>query len=257
MNVGFIGTGRITRRLVRGLDHREHPITITRRSESVSSELVAEDPAIEVAQTAQEVVNRSEVVFVCLAADVAREVLPGVSFSPGHAVISVMAGFPLAELRSAVSPATEIGVTIPMPVIEQGGCPLPVYPASHALETLYGSRNPVIPMANESALEPFWAVCGTMASVLEELRTVAAWLGERIGDADAAERYVTHLFGAQLSDLQTETAGRLDTALQDLSIGGGLNATLRDRIEGSGHYDEFRAGLDALYDRVKSQGSSG
>lgn len=252
MNVGFIGTGRITRRLVRGLDHREHPITITRRSESVSSELVAEDPAIEVVETAQEVVNRSEAVFVCLAADVARKVLPDLSFRPDQAVISVMAGVSLDELRTTVSPANDICVTIPMPVIEQGGCPLPVYPASTALETLYGQRNPVIPVAGESALEPFWAVSGTMASVLDELRTITAWLGERIGDADAAERYVTHLFGAQLSDLETDSAGRLDTALQDLSIGGGLNATMRDRIEGSGHYGELRAGLDALYERVKT-----
>ncbi len=252
MNVGFIGAGRITRRLVRGLDHTAHSITITRRSESVSNELAGENSAIEVVETAQEVVDRSEAVFLCLAADTAREVLPDLSFRPEQAVISVMAGVRLDELRAAVAPAGDIGVTIPMPVIEQGGCPLPVWPASQALETLYGQSNPVIPVASESALEPFWAVSGTMASVLDELRTIAAWLGDRIGDADAAERYVTHLYGAQFSHLQTDTAGRLDAALNDLSIGGGLNATLRDRIESSGHYDELRAGLDALYERVRT-----
>ncbi len=251
MNVGFVGTGRITRRIVRGLDHREHSITVTRRNRSVSNELAAENSAIEIVDSPQEVVDRSGVIFVCLAADTARQVLPGLSFKPDQAVISVMAGVPLDELRSVVAPANEICMTIPMPVIEQGGCPLPVYPASQALATLYGQRNPVIPVASESALEPFWAVSGTMASVLDELRTIAAWLGDRIGDVDAAERYVTHLYGAQFSDLETDTAGRLDTALHDLSIAGGLNATLRDRIEGSGHYDELRAGLDALYERVK------
>lgn len=201
--------------------------------------------------TAQEVVDRSDAVFVCLAADAAREVLPGLSFKPGQAVVSVMAGFPLEELRAAVAPADEVCVTIPMPVIERGGCPLPVYPASRALDTLYGHGNPVIPVADESALEPFWAVSGTMASVIEELRTVTGWLADHIGDPDAAERYVTHLYGAQFSYLQTDTAGRLDAALHDLSIGGGLNATLRDRVEHSGHYGELRAGLDALYDRIR------
>lgn len=252
MKVGFIGTGRITRRLVRGLDHAAHSITITRRSRSVSTELAAENPAIEVAETAQEVVDRSGVVFLCLAAETAREVLPDLSFRPDQTVISVMAGVRLDELRAAVAPVEDIGVTIPMPVIEQGGCPLPVWPASRALETLYGQRNPVIPVTSESALEPFWAVSGTMASVLDELRTITAWLGDRIGDPDAAERYVTHLYGAQFSHLQTDTAGRLDAALHDLSIGGGLNATLRDRIEASGHYGELRAGLEALHERVKT-----
>lgn len=251
MNVGFIGTGRITRRLVRGLDHREHAIAITRRSPSVSSELAAEYPGIAVVDTAQEVIDRSGTVFVCLAADTAREVLPGLSFAPRQAVISVVAGMPLEELRAAVSPAADICVTIPMPLIEQGGCPLPVYPASRPLAALYGERNPVIPVAGEAALQPFWAVAGTMASVIDELRTITAWLGEHIDDPDAAERYVTHLYGAQFSHLATDAAGRLDTALHDLSIAGGLNATLRDRIERSGHYGELRAGLDALYARVK------
>ena len=252
MRVGFIGTGRITRRLVRGLDDPSHSIAITRRSESVSSELADENPAIEVVETAQQVVDRSETVFVCLGADVAREVLPGLSFAPRQAVISVMAGMPLAELRAAVAPGDDVSVTIPMPVIEQGGCPLPVYPESAVLEALYGERNPVIPVADESALDPFWPVSGTVASLIEELRVFTSWLGERIGDADAAERYVTHLYGAQFAHLKTDGAGRLDAVLQDLSIGGGFNATLRERIEDSGHYGELRAGLDALYERVKT-----
>ncbi|MFW5969633.1 MAG: NAD(P)-binding domain-containing protein, partial [Halofilum sp. (in: g-proteobacteria)] len=161
MKVGFIGTGRITRRLVRGLDPSRHSIAITRRSRTVSSELSAEIPAIEVMDTAQEVVDRSDTVVVCLAADVARALLPRVSFTRDQTVISVMAGISLEELRAAVSPAGEVCVTIPMPVIEQGGCPLPVYPASASLEALYGERNPVIPVADESALDPFWPVSGT------------------------------------------------------------------------------------------------
>lgn len=254
MNVGFIGSGRITRRLVRGLDHTRHKMTITRRSRSISSELAAEIPAVEVVDSAQEVIDRSEAVFICLAGDVAREILPGLAFAPDQAVISVMAGVPLEELRAAVSPAREVCVTIPMPVVEQGGCPLPVYPASQTFAMLYGQSNPVIPVASESALEPFWAVSGTMASVIDELRTFTAWLAQRIGDRDAAERYVTHLYGAQFAHLKTDSTGRLDAALHDLSIKGGFNATLRERVEDSGHYGELRAGLDALYERVKRQG---
>lgn len=252
MKVGFIGTGRITRRLVRGVDASAHTIAITRRSESVSSELLADNPAIEVLETPQQVVDRSEAVFVCLAANVAREVLPGLTFGTDQAVISVMAGVPLEELRAAVSPAREVCLTIPMPVIEQGGCPLPVYPASRSLAALYGDRNPIIPVASEAALEPFWAASGTMASVLDELRTLTAWLAERIDDPDAAERYVTHLYGAQFSYLRTDRAGRLDEALHDLSIEGGLNASLRDRVERSGHYRELRDGFEALYARIRT-----
>lgn len=252
MRIGFIGTGRITRRLVRGLAGDGHDITLTRRSEVISTALAAACAGIEVFDEPQAVVDRSEVVFVCLAADVARELLPALAFSADQAVISVMVGIGVDELRAAVSPATEVSVTIPMPFIEHGGCPLPVFPRSAALEAVYGARNPVIPVDSEAALAPFWAVAGTMAAVLDELQTVAAWLGERISDPNAGERYVANLYGGYLSTLEKDGAGRFDAALADLSIEGGLNATLRDRIARSGHYEELRAGLDALYARVSS-----
>lgn len=253
MDVGFIGTGRITRRLVRGLDRAGHTVTVTRRSESVSSDLVAEDPAIDVVETAQEVVDRSDAVFVCVDKEVARGLLPEIAFSPGQAIISAMAGVSLDELRTAVAPASDVSVTIPMPLIEQGGCPLPVYPASEKLEVLYGKSNPVIPVTSEAALEPFWAVTGAMAGVIDELRTITAWLGEHIGDMDAAERYVTSLYGGQLASLATDRAGRLDSAVNDLSIEGGLNAAMHRHIGDSGHYEVLREGLDMLYGRVRGE----
>ena len=37
-----------------------------------------------------------------------------------------------------------LALTIPLPPIAKGGCPLPVYPASPTLEALFGARNPVI-----------------------------------------------------------------------------------------------------------------
>lgn len=253
MDIGFIGTGRITRRLIRGLAGRGQAISVTRRSERVSTELAAEHSEVEVVDTAQEVVDRSDVVFVCLGATVAREVLPGLEFSAEQAVISVMAGVTLDELRAMAAPATDICVTIPMPFIEHGDCPLPVHPRSEALEAVYGERNPVIPVASEAALAPFWAVAGTMASVLKELQTISVWLGQRIDDPSAGERYVASLYGGYLANLEKDGAGRLNAALTDLSTEGGLNATLRDRITESGHYDDLAAGLDALYERLQAQ----
>ncbi len=252
MQIGFIGTGRITRRLVGGAVHRAHTVLITRRNESISEELAATHPVVEIADTPQAVVEGSDVVFLCLPAAAARVVLPELRFSAEQAVISVMAEVKLAELRQWVAPAEEVCVTIPMPLIEQGGCPLPVHPRSSALETVYGKDNPIIALEREQDLEPFWAVAGTMAAVLTELQTIAAWLGERIGDPDAGERYVTNLYSGYLASLGKERAGGLEAAIGDLSIEGGLNATFRDAIARSGHYDDLRAQLDALGERLRS-----
>lgn len=250
MRIGYIGTGRITRRLVGGATGGARSILVTRRNERISEELAAAYPRVEVAEDAQSVVENSDVVFLCLPVRAAREVLPELRFSAEQAVISVMAELKLAELREWVAAAREVCVTIPMPFIEHGGCPLPVHPRSTALESVYGERNPILPVANEDDLDPFWAVAGTMAGVLAELQTIAAWLGERIDDPNAAERYVTNLYSGYLATLEKDGANRLDAALADLSIEGGLNATLRDDIARSGHYDDLRAELDSLYERL-------
>ena len=250
MRVGFIGTGRITRRLVRGLDAAAHDIAVTRRSESVSSELAAAIPGLAVIDDAQQVVDRSDAVFLCLAADVAHALVPGLTFRPDQAVISVMAGVSRDALRTATEPAGEVCVTIPMPSVEHGGCPLPVHPRSETLETLYGERNPIIPVRSEQELQPFWAVAGTMSSVLAELQVITEWLAAQHGDADAAERYVTNMYAGYLDQLTHHGPGALTAALADLSIEGGFNATLQQRIRDAGHYDELHAGLDMLLERT-------
>lgn len=251
MQIGFIGTGRITRRLVGGAAGGAHSILVTRRNERISAELAAAHPAVEVVDSPQSIVDRSDVVFLCLHPQVARELLADLRFSAEQSVVSVMAEFGLAELRSMVAPAREVSITIPMPPIEHGGCPLPVHPHSAALESIYGARNPILPVDNEKDLEPFWAVAGTVATVLAELQTMAAWLGERIGDPDTGERYVTNLYSSSLASVGKDGAGHLAAALHDLSIEGGLNATVREAIARSGHYDELRVQLDLLYERVR------
>lgn len=251
MHIGFIGTGRITRRLVAGAAGRGHALILTRRNEAISAELAAAHEEVEVVESAHEVAERCDTVFLCLPVDVARETLPAVPFRAGQSVISVMVGFTLEELRAVAAPAGDVAITVPMPSIAHGGCPLPVYPDAGALEAIYGDRNPVIPLADEAALQQFFAITGTVLPVLQELRTMSDWLAEQTGDPATAERYVTALYSGYLARLGTDADMSLDAAIDDLSIEGGLNATLRERLKTSGHYDDLHAGLDALLARLK------
>lgn len=251
MQIGFIGTGRITRRMVAGAAGQGHSLVVTRRNETVSAELAAAHGDVEVVESAQEVVDRCDTVFLCLPMETAREALPAVRFREGQSVISVMVGGELKELRRLCAPARDISITVPMPSIAQGGCPLPVHPDGRALAAIYGGRNPILPLVDETALKQFFAVTGTVLPILEELRTAVDWLGEQTGYPDEAERYVTALYAGYLATLGPDKGTPLDTAMEDLSIEGGLNATLRERMRASGHYDDLRSGLDALLERLK------
>ena len=103
--VGFLGTGEITSAMVRALRGQGHSILISPRNATVAASLAAEVEGVTVAPN-EAVVAGSDVVFLCLLARVAEEVLPGLPFRADQTVISVMVDAPLAKLRQLCAPAT-------------------------------------------------------------------------------------------------------------------------------------------------------
>lgn len=222
--LGFIGTGEIAAAMVRALAGQGHSILISPRNAALAATLSAEVDGVAIAPN-DAIVEGSDVVFLCLLARVAEEVLPQLPFRAGQSVISVMVDAPIAKLRRLCAPATDIAITIPLPPIAVGGCPLPVYPASPTLQSLFGARNPVIPLASEAALAAHLGVSAICSPILDQLITAASWLAFYTGETNAAEAYVAAMIRCYLPERAAE--GELAASLQKLSTEGGLNATLR------------------------------
>lgn len=251
MRVGFLGTGRIAAALVDALAPAGHRIELTRRGRATSAALAERHPQVGVHDDPQAVVDRSEVVFLCLMAATAWELLPRLRFRPEQEVINVMCDAPLPRLRQAVAPAGRVCSTIPMPFVRQGGCPLPVHPESRALEALLGADNEIIVVASEAAMTPHWAVAGTVAGMLTQLQSIADWLGPKTGDPAGAERYVAALYGGYLGALPKDGRGRLLEARSELATPGGLNQQFREAVEMAAMPEALQAGLDALDRRAR------
>ncbi|MCA0270794.1 MAG: NAD(P)-binding domain-containing protein [Proteobacteria bacterium] len=244
--LGFIGTGEITAAMVRGLAGQGHQILVSPRNAAVATALVAEVAGVAVAPNDQ-VVAGSDVVFLCLLARVAEEALPGLPFRAGQTIISVMVDAPLAKLRQLCAPVTDIAITIPLPPIAKGGCPLPVYPASPVVEALFGQRNPVIPLRSEAALSAHLGASALCSPILDQLLAAADWLAGFTGDRDAAETYIAAMIRGYLP--ARPAPGELAGALAKLSTGGGLNATLRAAMEPA--KADLRRGLDGFRGRLQ------
>jgi len=224
MRVGFLGTGEITAAMVRGLKGQGHRILVSPRNAAMAATLAAEVPEVVIAPNEQ-VVEGSDVVFLCLLARVAEEVLPGLPFRADQSIISVMVDTPLIKLRQLCAPATEIAITIPLPPIADGGCPLPVYPDSPALHALFGARNLILPLQSEAALSAHFGASALCSPILDQLATTADWLAGFTGDPGSAEAYVAAMIRAYLPEHTSR--GDLAEALRKLSTEGGFNATLR------------------------------
>lgn len=249
--VGFIGTGEIAALMVQGLAGQGHKIVVSDRNATVAARLAITVPGVRVAPNAK-VVEGADIVILCLLAKVADAALAGLPWRAGQSVISMMVDVGLAKLQKLCAPATDIAITIPLPPIATGGCPLPVYPASPALKMLYGAKNRVFTVRDEVALNAHFGATALCSPFLEQVLTTAAWLTEFTGDADQSQAYVRDVLRGYLpADGQS---GHLGAALQSLSTEGGLNATLRAAMKGANA--DLRAGLDGFRGRLGLEGKT-
>lgn len=246
--VGFIGAGEIASAMVHGLTGQGHTILVSERGAEIAACLSALSD-VDVA-TNQGVVDGVDIVVICLLKDVAHAVLPTLNFRANQRVISVMADVPLVQLQTLVSPVQDIEITIPLPFVATGECPLPVYPVAKAVSEIFGANNPVFTVKSEDALNAHFAVTAMASVAFSQAQEAAKWLGELTDDPRAAEQYVTAMLGGFFNGLPVDADGQLAAALDALNTEGGLNQTLRAHMEQHGTLDDLRGGLDGFRTRL-------
>lgn len=247
--VGFIGTGAITAAMVKGLAGAGHEIRVSPRNAETAAALANQFAEVSICPNDQ-VVEQSEIVILCLMADVAGAVLPDLPFRADHRVISAMADVPLAQSKRLCSPAQDVSVTIPLPSIAVGGSPLPVYPDEQTVTELFGANNPVILCETEDSLKAHYAAVATSLPLLALVQHTRNWLVDLTGDTNGAETYLSAIFASYFNDIARSGTGRLDQVVAELSTTGGLNATVRAALEREGVPKVLTDALDGLRPRI-------
>ena len=249
MNVGFIGTGEIAEALIEGITGQGHKIYVSNRSNLRSKRLSKEYTDV-IACENDEVCSSSDIIFICLMASVARAILPKINFRGDHQIISVMAHINRDELISYCLPAKNICITIPLPFVAKGGCPLPVYPHSDALSVLYGTNNSIIVLENPDHIAPHFVISAMLSPVFSLFDLASKWLGSKTGNDLQSEIYLTHLFKGYLDFMPDSELERFTAALHSLSTEGGLNSTLKAHMQEKGTYSALSDGLTLLEKRL-------
>lgn len=248
MRVGFIGTGEIAAAMVEGLSGRGHDLLVSERNAQVAATLKEQFVDVQVAGNV-DVVARSDVVVLCLMADVARDVLTALPWRSDHSVISVMVDVPLADLARLCTPAHDIALTIPLSAVAVGGSVLPCHPESRALTALFGESDTIINVPSEAGLNAHFAASALSAPLLTLMQTGSQWLADQTGDPQGAEAYVAGVFAGFLRQMAQQGAD-FDQLLQSLATEGGLNATLKEDMARLGAPDALHAGLNNLKPRL-------
>ena len=249
---GVLGVGSIATAIVTGLcDGVVEPpeVVLSPRNAERAAELAARLPSVRVATDNQQVVDDSDVVIVCLLPTHAAEVLAGMEFRANHAVVSAIAGFPVAQLAGLVNPVTDIARSIPLPAVATRGSMTPVYPVTQAATGLYDRLGGSMEIANELAFESVAAASATVAAYFRYLETIADWLSGHGIPTAAARRYVADTFAA-LSDELDSPGVDLAALAQAHTTPGGLNEQFARDLDAAGTYDTVQVGLDAVLARI-------
>ena len=249
MKVGFIGTGEIAEALIKGILGQGHKIFISNRSHSRSKRLSQEYSEV-IACENDVVCSSSDIIFICLMASVARDIIPKLNFRKEHQIVSVMAHINHDELTNYCLPAKNVCITIPLPFVAQGGCPLPVFPQNDALRALYGANNSIIVLESSDHIAPHFVISAMLSPVFSLFDLASKWLGSKTGNDLQSEIYLTHLFKGYLDFMPDSERERFTAALHSLSTEGGLNSTLKTHMQEKGTYSALLDGLALLEKRL-------
>jgi pyrroline-5-carboxylate reductase len=249
---GVLGVGSIGQSIVTGLCEgvQDPPdVVLSPRNASRARGLADQHASVCVARDNQAVVDASDVVLLCLLPGHVGEVLNELTFRKGQAMVSAMAGVPVAELRRMVSPATDIARSVPVPAVARRASITPVYPGTPSACVLYDSLGGSMVVEDELAYESLSVASATVAAYFDYLRAVSEWLEQHGISTTQARRYVADHFAALGPELLTRDVdfGALAAAH---STSGGLNEQFARHMQAVGTPDAVRSGLDDLLRRI-------
>jgi pyrroline-5-carboxylate reductase len=251
--LGFIGVGAIGEAIITGLcegDGTPPSIHLSPRSAARTSRLAARYPSLQVADGNQAVVDRADVVLVCVRPPDGPAVLSDLTFRPEQAVISVMAGVPCRALRPLVAPAGEVVRTIPLPAVARRSGVTAMHPPNELAHAIFDSLGEVIPVDDEAAFDALSASTATIAAHLAYLDTISRWLADRgIPEADAT-RYVAGVFEETLSG---GPQNAFSTLADEYATAGGTNEQFLEALRRAGTFDVVNGALDEVAARLAGE----
>ena len=151
--LGFLGCGVIARQVVTGLcrySSADLRIVVSPRNAAIASALAERWPeSVEIALSNQAVVDAASVVCVGVLPTDCNDVLRSLRFRHEQTVLSFVSTSKIADLSSAVFPATRVVRAIPMPPISEGRGPLPMFPRDDKLSAIFDEVGVVIVLDDE------------------------------------------------------------------------------------------------------------
>jgi pyrroline-5-carboxylate reductase len=253
MLIGFVGSGTITRAVVKGLLHVGAPfdqIHLSPRNADIASELAGLDGRISVCRTNQEVLDASDVICLAVVPQIAGEVLQALRFDSRHYVVSFIAAVSLADLGKMVGKVRAIVRTIPLPPVAAGKGSTAICPPDELTRQLFAYLGTSVEVEDESKFNALSAITATMASFYAVLENQAQWLVNQGMEYSSARAFLAG-YSMGLAHETTQSDKPFSVLVRESMTAGGLNEQLHGELSEKGVYSHYSDALENVRKRVE------
>ena len=253
MILGFIGTGKIASSVITGIFKSTiefKQIIISPRNKKIAKNLKKNFKKIVISKTNQEIVDKSDWVFLSVTPTVGQKIIKDLKFRSNQKVISFISTLTLSQLKKMIKKKIDIVRAIPLPPISLKEGPVPICPPNKKVKAFFDKLGSTVEIKNEKLSINFWSTSGLMASYYNMLDTISVWLNKKGVKKLDAQKYVTSLFLALSKDAVINSNKDLKLLVKDSQTPKGLNEQgLKEMIKKE-VYQSVTSTLNSIYKRL-------
>tara|TARA_B100000686_G_scaffold314745_1_gene361064 strand:+ start:316 stop:1086 length:771 start_codon:yes stop_codon:yes gene_type:complete len=253
MILGFIGTGNIVSDVVTGICKSKisfKKIIISPRNKQKAQTLKKKFKKVVIAKDNQDVINKSDWVFLGVLPEVGKKILPKLNFKNKQIIISFISTINYAQLKKIVKKKLTIVRAIPMPPIRLGKGPVAIFPSNKKVKDFFNKIGNTIEIRNEKLSNNFWAISGTMASFYELVKVLSDWLTKKKLNRIQAQQYITSLYSALAELASVNSKKPLKNFVAESQTPGGLNWQGVNELRKSGYYKSLEKSVNNILKRL-------
>ena len=253
MKIGFIGTGQITKAVVIGIIGSKlkiNKIYISERNKKISRKLKSKSNKITIIKKNQEIIDKSNWVFLAVTPKVGRKILHNYTFKSNQTIVSFISTIKMKQLKKIIKVKAKIVRAIPLPPISLRNGPVPMFPPNKKVKKFFNHLGTAVEIQKENSSLNFWSTSGMMAPFYELLNCMSNWLIKKGIKKDDAQKYITSLFFALSRDAVIKSKKDLKNLVKESQTPRGLNEQGVKELKRSGFYKSLEKSLNSILKRL-------
>ena len=253
MKLGFIGTGKIASSVINGICNSEikyKQIIVSPRNKKIANNLKKKFKKIIVAKDNQEIVSKSNWIFLSITPRVGEKIIKNLKFKSSQTVVSFISTINLSKLKKMIKVKSKIVRAIPLPPISLKKGPVPIYPPNKKVKNFFDKIGSTIEIKNEKLSINFWSTSGMMASYYDMLRVMSNWLVKKGIKRYDAQKYITSLFLALSEDAVVNSKKDLKFLVKESQTRKGLNEQGLKEMTKKNVYKSLINTLNSIHKRL-------